>query len=168
MDKLDAEIEKTRKELADLKRKVEARETELRALVKAAELRPEPAASPTVEREPKRVRLNAPAPESGPADPTLPPGTITVERRGGRQPGAISKQWRNVLDGIYAEGKNRPHDVGAISLLAESAGLDLQVSSVLARMKNYVELGYVEEVNGHYRVTPTAIEKFELRKQPEE
>jgi hypothetical protein len=27
---------------------------------------------------------------------------------------------------------------------------------VLARMKNYAELGYVEDINGHYRVTPIA------------
>lgn len=147
MDKLEAEISKAKKEAAELRRKAEEKELEIRTLMRAAKLRPAP---PVVASEP----------EVGHEESTGNDESQT--QRGGRQRGAISKQWRAVLAAIYDAGKNPLIDLDGVVLLAKAKGLDLQDSSALARMRTYVELGYVEEHDGRFRVTRDAVARFNL------
>lgn len=149
MDKLEEEIRKVQKEAADLKRRVEAKELELRALQKAAALRP------TTPQSLPEDFLDSDDIEAGLQ--LLAPGG---EKRGGRKPGAISKKWRSILNDIYA---NEPVTTEMVVLLASGHGLDLQEGSAQSRMNRYIDLGYIEPFGeGFYRVTGTAVQRFGL------
>lgn len=169
MDKLDEEIRKVQKEAADLKRRADAKELELKALQRAAALRP-----PTSEMldatqdtdDPDILLFDEPGTAQRIADILgIPsPTEDKSDKRGGRQPGAISKQWRTILNDISF---NQPVDLPTIVLLASGHGLELQESSALSRMRHYLELGYVEETSdGKYRVTDAAIKRFDLKRKP--
>jgi len=166
MDDLDAEIDKAKREVAELKRKAEAKELWLKGLQRAAELRPAPQVIPDQSSDGlEGNEASDPDTTTGDAELDEMLGfTEKAEKRGGRQPGAISKQWRTILSDIFA---NQPVDLATIVLLASVHGLELQESSALSRMRHYLELGYVEETSdGRYRVTDAAIKRFDLKRKP--
>jgi hypothetical protein len=150
MDKLEEEIQKIQREAADLKRRAEAKELELRALQKATELRPRAQSSQD--------------PDLTTDDPDADLFELPSEKRGGRQPGAISRKWRGILNDIYA---NEPVTTEMVVLLASGHGLDLQEGSALSRMNRYIEFGYIEPFGkDQYRVTETAVRRFDLTRGP--
>jgi hypothetical protein len=162
MDKLDEEIRKVQKEAADLKRRADAKELELKALQRAAALRPTVSEVLAAEFEPESTE--GPPLDDGSAGLEDVLGVEPPEnKRGGRQPGAISKQWRTILNDIL---DNQPVDIEGIVLLAVRHGLELQHGSALSRMRHYIELGYVEDAGeGRYRVTSEAVNRFGLRRR---
>lgn len=93
---------------------------------------------------------------------------VGVPRRG-RQPGAISHEWRNTLGLLYwrnAGGFSIDHVVAA----AHSNGLpNLGSRDAEDRMRAYIELGYVERHGDGFRVSELAAQKYEFsRRQTQE
>jgi hypothetical protein len=128
----------------------EAKELEIRALERAAQLRPAHA-QPTQASSAQGIRKT---------------GKFVGAIRPGRQHGAISRPWRKVLGGIYADGANEPVDIGGIVLLADINGIEnIEESSARARMRAYAERGYITEEGRKFRVTPLAVARFALDKE---
>lgn len=147
MDKLDTEIAAKKDSVARMKRQIETAEIELRVLEYAASLRP---ASLENQEIGHVARSMAHAlPDSG--------------HRGGRQPGSISRKWREVLALWVAHDQNGNKwlDMDGIHLL-QRPFLGLAPSSTRERIRQYADVGHVEELDGKYRVSQTAIEKFSL------
>lgn len=98
-----------------------------------------------------------------PPRPPAPSHDITKSPRQqgkGRQPGAISKPWRAVLLKIAAERPNGASD-DAIAEIARDYGLEnTRPKDARDRMGDYEEHGYVEVVDGLWRVTPRAVQRF--------
>ena len=140
-DELDAAICRAREEWASAKaqadewsRRAELLHMRVQALEEAAKLRPAP-------QEASRVR-----PDAGGSR--------------GRQPGAISKQWRRVLLAAAARHPNGANDL-ELAYLAHKEGLNnARARDVRSRMAEYEAHGYVQPVSNGWRVTPHAIAKF--------
>lgn len=155
MDRLEEEIRRKRQAVEAAQRELEqakerARQAqqqldresiELAAFQKAAQLRP--AGAPP---EQQAMRQEA--------EPTH-------QRRLGRQPGAIKKEWREVLRDMLRNG-NRPQSPSAISLLAERFGLPHDAKSIRERFRGFESHGFVEKVGDDYRVTDVAVQRFDL------
>jgi hypothetical protein len=78
----------------------------------------------------------------------------------GRQPGAISQQWRSILVEVADRFPAGASDDG-ITTIARSFGLDnTRPKDVRDRMNAYQAHGYVESTPSGWRVTGTAVEKF--------
>lgn len=140
MDKLEEEIARLKEETAALKKKAEAKEVELRALIRAASLRPIPHTEEPQDDEPE--------------------GT---PKRGGRQKGALSKFWRQVLQGIY--DLEKPVEVSDVIRIASVLGNDdLTEGAARARLRHYAdpEVGWLKSEGGLYTVTEKAIADFGL------
>lgn len=158
MDKLQQEIEQKRadvsdadkavkaaeKRAAEARRTLELRKAELAAYERAAALRPEHAF------------------RASPALSLVRPLIEDRGNRGGRQPGAISIKWRAVLGSMVKANDNRSMTVPEICLLAESAKLPHDPRGVRERIKKFVALGLMHDEGGSFRVTETAIKRFEL------
>ena len=115
---------------------------ELKALVQADELRP--AASAGV-LQPTVAVIEPPSSEG---------------KRGGRQPGAISKRWREALSWCVATG-NPPRSAEAFQAELQKK-LGLTEASVRERVRHYTVTGFLIEQGGCYRVSEAAIRKFHL------
>jgi hypothetical protein len=146
MDKLDQEIVAILKRASQARRLAEEQlraadelEKEAKILRRAAELRP-------------TVIYDTQEEQKGDEE-------ISV-KRGGRQPGSISKVWRGVLADIASIGAV---DASTIALLAKRRGLDIQERSAAERARAYVNDGFfVSAEGGLYSVTPLAVNKFNL------
>ena len=161
MDKLQQEIEQKRADVTDAekaaktadkraseaRRMLELKKVELAAYERSAALRPESA-----------YRLT-------PNLSLVPNPAVDRGNRGGRQPGAISIKWRTVLGSMVKDHENRLMSVQEICLLAESAKLPHDPRGVRERLKKFLTLGLIHEEGSGFRVTETAIKRFELSKK---
>ena len=78
----------------------------------------------------------------------------------GRQPGAISHRWRNVLTTLAAKHPSGADEL-AIVEIARSIGLvNAKPKDVRDRMENYETHGFVEPASEGWRVTSRALSKF--------
>lgn len=146
MDKLDQEIEEARRRRDEAKRLFEQLETEVRILERAASLRPS---------------VGQPQPHGAAVH-----RAITVVRKGGKPPGAISMAWRKVLAAIDASDVLEiPSPPEIYFEEATRQGLDTSLASVRDRLKFFESQGYVSgnQLTG-YRVTAHAREKLGLDK----
>jgi hypothetical protein len=86
--------------------------------------------------------------------------------RRGRQPGAISKEWQQVLRKIAVYGFVK--DYGSIYEIALHSGIDIDPSSARDRVRSFVQLGYLLHDQEHgFAVTPLAISRFGFDGGPE-
>lgn len=142
MTALDEEIEIKRRAYEEIRALMREMEIELRALESAANLL----------RHGKKISLS--------------PGLLNEHRtsvRKGRQPGAISQSWRKILERIaiqYPKGASEKE----IVLLGPGAGLvNLRPRDVRERGEKYIEYGYFQHIEGRYKVTDAARERFGIR-----
>jgi hypothetical protein len=83
----------------------------------------------------------------------------TKAYRAGRQPGAISKEWRAILADLY-NGPFAGFDESSVMFAAHKHDINLKQSDARARMMAYKEHGYVEATDGYWSVTDFAAKKF--------
>jgi hypothetical protein len=157
MDKLDQRISIQRARVDDLKRKAAEMQREadqeavrLEALLEAASLREPP--QELVSKLPKTDR-SAPG--------RLVQLAKRLEKRGGRQPGAIDNKWRDYLNVIVLSG-NVPETFSLFVANAASA-LTMEKASVRQRIRQYVAQGHLRIVDGSISVSEAAIDRFNLR-----
>lgn len=77
--------------------------------------------------------------------------------RGGRQRGAISKEWRAILATLYSLNS---FDETMIISTAKDHDINLKHSNARLQMAAYKGHGYVEDKDGHWNVTDFAARKF--------
>ena len=138
LDKLDRAIADKRKELEQLReivalqqRAAELAAAELRALELAAQMRP------------------------------LANGQSEPSGRKGRQPGALSKEWRGVLRAMHLQGGRFSY--GAIGVLAGNQGIAATPSGVRERVRTFLDKGFLDgSPPDGFVVTLLAAERFEL------
>jgi hypothetical protein len=84
--------------------------------------------------------------------------------RGGRQPGAISKEWRAILGDLYQYTRlGVGFDENSVIAAAKKREINLKHSDARLRMISYKEHGYIESIggiDGHWNVTDFAAKKF--------
>ena len=147
-DRLDEAIQETRRQLneemaqqAEWTRRVELTGVRLKALEQAAQLRPSSHGASTSK-----------------ADGGIAGSSTPASR--GRQPGAISKKWRNILLETAAKFPDYAEDA-AIVEVARAAGLvNIRLKDVHDRMSSFEHHGYVEPAQTGWRVTRVALAKF--------
>jgi hypothetical protein len=150
MDRLDTEIVEKLREVASLRKQLEALELEVKVLKRAAQLRPSGGASDGF------IVNGLDGENRRPAD------VKTDVRKFGRQPGAISMPWRGVLKDIYDSG-NHGVNLAGLVLLANRRGIELLERSAKETTKRYVENGFLDETrSGEFVVTEAAISRFDL------
>ena len=165
MDALDKEISdeeaRHKKYVAQaeaFRLKAEQAAFKLATLRRAAALRPAPGGEQVIGSD---IAVNA---DSGIA--SRPPGADQANdvRRGGRKPGAISSEWRQVLASLYLMGGKQSYV--EIDKVAKSQGLNLDMSSVRERVRHFVEKGYLEGSAAEgFEVTWDAMEKFGFKRE---
>jgi hypothetical protein len=138
-DALDREIETKRLELTKSRVRTTELEVELRALERAAALRPPRSSQRTIS----------------------PPKDQRRSGRGGRVPGAISKPWRAILmkvHELYPDGAS-PDDIAAFG---PAFGLrNLRARDARQQADKYVVHGFMEPAGDRYKVTALAAERFQ-------
>lgn len=141
MPRLQAEIDRARANYDAAARALEIAEAVLRALERVADT------TAGIVRS-----SDAPAPEG---------------KTRGKTPGAISGQWRAIMGRMVADG-NRPEAPDVWAAAASALGYDLAPRAVndWLRRASQDEHEYILRVAGRYRVSETAIEKFDLRPKP--
>jgi hypothetical protein len=141
-DPLDAKIEALRQEVAAARAKLLSLETTLRAYEDAAQLRPS-------------------APEVRHRQISSTPRAEADTRRGGRQVGAISQKWRQILRLLAINYPNGATD-DDIASFGPGVGLtNLRPRDVRQQATKYIEHGYLEQVrDNRYRVTDAALARF--------
>jgi hypothetical protein len=144
MDKLDTAIENKRKERADLQRQLDVVTIELRALEEAAALRP----------------IDVVGFTAVPVKPVMRLADGDEPKRGGREPGCISKKWRVALRDLAR--RSNPYRTTDEIYLVTRTRVRASLPAVKERVRSYVAMGFMEESEGRYRVTQHAIEKFDL------
>jgi hypothetical protein len=88
---------------------------------------------------------------------------VKTSYRGGRQPGAISKEWRAILAQLYSHDR---FDESVIIDTARKHGIiNLKQSNARLQMALYEGHGYVERMNGHWKVTDVAAKKFSFLRE---
>jgi hypothetical protein len=93
--------------------------------------------------------------------------TLVAPRRG-RQPGAISREWRNALR-ILHRGFPGGFDISEAVETARHVGLPkVKDRDAEDRMRAYLDLGYVERVDGGYRVSELAAQRYGFTRQTTE
>ena len=139
---LELEIAAKREEVADLLRRLERANIELATLERAATLRPFQRGS-----EVHRV------------------GVDVKRRPGGRRPGALSHQWRQIL-GVMVQNGNCFVSPLTVSALAETGGIRVGPKTAADKLARYVGKGFTERSGDTYRVTTTAMTRFGLYAAP--
>ncbi|MFW5655339.1 MAG: hypothetical protein ACOCYW_06795 [Roseicyclus sp.] len=139
MDALDKMISDKRAEAENLRGRIRVLEAELAALELAAQLRP--------------------ATKGG-------VGGKASRHGGGRRPGDISKDWRQILARVYATGA--PVGYEQIMSIAAELGNNLADSSVRDRVRNMVKTGLMAgNAKDGFFVTEDAAERFSFAKENE-
>jgi hypothetical protein len=146
-DALDQEIETKRREVEEARARLGGLELELHTLERAAQLRP----------------------GGGGVNQRSTPTSETFARksqRGGRQPGAISNEWREILGrvaAVYPEGATAED----IASFGPAIGLaNLRPRDARQQAEKYIGLGYFERIGERYKVTPAAWKRFEFSGDP--
>ena len=126
--------------------------------------------------------LRAMLPEGTPSSPTSnhprqadhppvaekPPSARPTTAFKGRQPGAISHQWRDTLHLLYLTYRDGFTEYNA-SRAAQEAGLpNVRPRDALERLKVYVPLNYVEQIGDKFRVTEFAVQKYGFNRKENE
>ena len=84
--------------------------------------------------------------------------------RAGRQPGAISHQWRNILGMLYMAYPDGFTEYNVVTA-AKSEGLEnLRPKDALDRLRNYMTHGYTEYAGDKFVVTEFAAQKYDFRR----
>ena len=153
MDKLERLISEKHGEIEgigdDIKKLRDARSRlliELDALTQASALRP------ALPHEAKR-----------------PPKTSSrgTDRRGGRQKGDISHNWRRILKTIWRGHKRVSY--GEIQIVARNHGIDTQLPSIRERVRNMISNGLITGSSEKgFLVSRTAVERFNFTEDAEE
>jgi hypothetical protein len=148
-DPLDQEIAAKKASIATKERDLEMERIELRALQRAASLRP-------FHRKNGVSRLEHPAADAG--------GHAPRERSRGKLRGTLSNRWREIMRRVVMEG-NEPLPPDLWSVVAHQAGFDLEVKSARDWLRRGVgaQLGFIDRQGDAYRVSQAAIEKFNLK-----
>jgi hypothetical protein len=97
------------------------------------------------------------------SDAATKPSSTGKRKSKGRQPGAITKRWQNVLSGLYsAYDKFRTED--AVNMVRILDGRDMRPSEVSRIFTGYVSHGHLtkDEIDGEdiYAVTEKAAKKY--------
>lgn len=141
-DALNQAIADKRAELQEARKRVEHLEVEIGALELAASLRPVNKSSATKRR-----------PYSG----------ATGLGNKGRQPGAISHAWRNILrmmHGLYPDGAT---DTEVLEICRSEGFSNMRPRDVTYRMSALASRDYVERIDDTgWRVTATAVTRFSM------
>lgn len=96
--------------------------------------------------------------EAAAARPTI---AAEIPTRRGRQPGAISMEWREVLAIMASHGE--PYTYGQITDIANRIGLSLDIASVRDRVRSFMGLGFLIRISEDgFIVTEDAINRFGL------
>jgi len=156
MDKLEAEIQAKLKEAEALRRKAEATharaeqaELEARILRRAAELRPN-----------AREEEEEEGPDESDIFGVFDEAASPIQRRG-RQPGSISRKWREILSDLAGTGK--AFTIEGLIAAAGRRSLGIEERTARERIRRYIEQHFVQEVShGLYVVTDEAIQRFGL------
>jgi hypothetical protein len=78
----------------------------------------------------------------------------------GRQPGAISHEWRNAL-GILHKGFPGGFNIQEVVSVAHNVGLpNVKERDAEERMRSYLQLGYVERIDRGYSVSELVARKY--------
>lgn len=84
--------------------------------------------------------------------------SVAQEIKKGRQPGAISREWRGVLNRVWMLG---PLTYQGIRDAAASEGLNVDISNVRERVRTFVKSSLLEgDPEGGFSVTNEAAERF--------
>ena len=158
---INAAIAARETEVDRMRRDLEIMEAKLRGM---KELRDEILGTPT----PLSATSNALKPDIGHFNVS----GSKASYRAGRQPGAISKEWRLILADLYLEQTifaDGDFDEASVISAARKHGINLKHSDAKLRMAAYKEHGYIEGADGHWNVTDFAARKFGfLEKKPEQ
>jgi hypothetical protein len=134
MDKLDRIIAECRREVARVR--AELTDAQARLAVSEAKL--------TAFEEASRLR----------------PATEEPKVRRGRQPGAISQEWRNVLFQVFIRGAV---DYATIHEIARSSGIETDLGNVRDRVRAFLRSGLMEgSIEDGFEVTNEAAERFQF------
>ncbi|MDO8839624.1 MAG: hypothetical protein Q7V31_11910 [Parvibaculum sp.] len=151
MDKLDQAIVAKRREVEKLKMQHHTASLELKALERAAALRP--GATPVTDRVEDR-------PQNAVTAAKARPRTRERIRKGGRKVGSISKDWREVLHMIFVM-ENKRQTYPDIHSIAQMMGLNVSEASTRDRVRNMVKTGLLSGTPERgFAVTDEAIAKF--------
>jgi hypothetical protein len=148
MDALDHEIAAKRRERDELAARVSTLSVEIAALERAASLRP--------------------AGRSRRSSAGSVAATVLSDRpaRRGRQPGAISYQWRGWLAAIAARGERVSY--GDIQKIAMSDGGELAMASIRDRVRKFKAEGIMDgDPKTGFVVTDDAVARFGLPRNDE-
>lgn len=95
---------------------------------------------------------------------SLRPGAAT-ERKGGRQAGDISQEWRKVLATLFEDCENSQYE--EIAKVALRHGIETKMANVRERVRIMVENGLLTgDPTKGFTVTSKAAERFKLTKKP--
>lgn len=82
-----------------------------------------------------------------------------AQRSRGRQPGAISTEWRSVLETLWEASERSSY--ADIHALAELHGIKAALASVRDRVRNFVESGFLDgDADSGFSVTQAAADRF--------
>lgn len=144
-----AALEAAKTTYENLQQDIRLADVEIRALEKAASLRPHGEAGTGAD----------------PRDLVSGQSAIIAAQdksaRGGRQPGSISMKWRSALSDVVAAG-NAPVEFQQFYLLTR-ARLGLTEASVKERVRQYVNDGILAESDGMISVSQQSIDRYDLR-----
>lgn len=85
---------------------------------------------------------------------------VEAKRFRGRQPGAISHEWRDTLGILFNRGSGW-FSIDDVVAAAHSSNLPkVRARDADDRMRAYIDLGYVERQGDGYRVSEIAAEKY--------
>lgn len=79
----------------------------------------------------------------------------------GRQPGSIATDWRVLMRRLVAHGRPWLNYI-AMHKECEKVDIKIKLASMRGRMRHYTALGLFDEVDGKFRVSDEAIERFQL------
>jgi hypothetical protein len=158
MDKLDQLIAEKVAEIDGLAQKRQYALIELEALKRAALARPL-AGAPVAE---PRVPASIPKTKTAPVR-----ANGGGKKRGGRQAGDISHEWRKALALIHRFGEHQSYS--DIQGIAEMVGIKSQLPNVRERVRTMVENGLMKgDSDSGFSVTTAAVTRFELDKISQE
>jgi len=153
-DPLDAEIAAVRRVMMDARRVIEIQGAVLASLerVKAARDGVKPNGAAALDP----VQLSAPAMGALNAH-------ASASRRG-KQPGAISNQWRDTMGKIVADGNHlMTPDLWSVAASECNYTIDAETARDWLRRAAKTTFGYIERQGDAFRVSQAAIQRFKLK-----